>query len=313
MKRIDRMNLLDRIGRELQSRMTYSDIDVYLAGFGIDSRGHTPSTNSKWVYSKEVLAPAADETILKIADELGIEHGYSGPPGVDVTDSKFWLPGHFKLFLSHISAFKKQTALLRFALMDFGISGFVAHEDIEPTKEWLIEIEKALWSMDALAAILMPGFHESSWTDHETGIAIGRGVLVVPIRRGLDPYGFIGKFQGVPAHERSVMQVAEAVFKVLATNRKSKARMLDCLVDLLLLTTSTVDAKRKLHRLRQIDSIPQQHLEKIRTNAPKNEALMNSEEVVSTINELLTANEMETLQSVQPSTSWDEPPDELPF
>jgi hypothetical protein len=30
MKNIDKFNLIDQIGRELQSRMTYSDIDIYL-------------------------------------------------------------------------------------------------------------------------------------------------------------------------------------------------------------------------------------------------------------------------------------------
>jgi hypothetical protein len=51
-------------------------------------------------------------------------------------------------------------------LRSFGVSAFVAHENIEPTK-WQDEIEKALLSMNALAAILMPGFHESKWTDQE--------------------------------------------------------------------------------------------------------------------------------------------------
>ncbi len=36
MKKIDKFNLLDSIGRELQSRMTYADIDLYLKGFGIE-------------------------------------------------------------------------------------------------------------------------------------------------------------------------------------------------------------------------------------------------------------------------------------
>ena len=47
MRAIDRLNLLDRIGRELQSRMTYTDIDVYLAAFGVDTKKKTNSTNSK--------------------------------------------------------------------------------------------------------------------------------------------------------------------------------------------------------------------------------------------------------------------------
>jgi hypothetical protein len=76
MRQIDRLNLIDRIGRELQSRMTFSDIDIYLRGFGIDTRKKTPSVNSKWVYVKELLSDAADDVIFKLADELEIEQSF---------------------------------------------------------------------------------------------------------------------------------------------------------------------------------------------------------------------------------------------
>jgi hypothetical protein len=45
MKQIERMSLIDRIGRELQSRMTYGDIDIYLHGFGIDTSKQTSGVN----------------------------------------------------------------------------------------------------------------------------------------------------------------------------------------------------------------------------------------------------------------------------
>lgn len=57
--------------------------------------------------------------------------------------------------------------------------------------------------MDALAAILMPGFKESDWTDQEVGVAVGRGVLVIPIIRGLILYGLISKFQGMNDPEKT--------------------------------------------------------------------------------------------------------------
>jgi uncharacterized protein YfkK (UPF0435 family) len=76
MRKIDRMNLISKIGRELQSQMSYKDIDVYLQGFGIDSKKATSTINSKWVYVKELLASESDNTIIKIADELKIEHDY---------------------------------------------------------------------------------------------------------------------------------------------------------------------------------------------------------------------------------------------
>src|SRR5215471_3922914 len=54
MRGIDRHFLLDRIGRELQRRMTYEDIDRYLKGFGVDIRPKQTGYGSKWVYAKEL-------------------------------------------------------------------------------------------------------------------------------------------------------------------------------------------------------------------------------------------------------------------
>jgi hypothetical protein len=124
--------------------MTYSDIDLYLKGFGIDANAKSQgkSFGRKWVYSKEILAGEPDDIILSIASELEIEHPYGSSKRADVSDSRFWIPNYFWLFLSNVSSFKSQTAMFQKALRNYGISGFVAHEDIEPTKEWLTEIDK---------------------------------------------------------------------------------------------------------------------------------------------------------------------------
>ena len=131
--------------------------------------------------------------------------------------------------VSHLATFKKTAAALQSHLRKFGISAFVAHVDIEPTREWQDEIEAGLFSMDALAAILMPGFQESNWTDQEVGVAVGRGVLVVPIIRGLNPYGFIGKYQGLPANGKTVKEVAGTVFEILVSSSKTRGRLLNSL------------------------------------------------------------------------------------
>jgi len=312
MKNIDRFNLIDQIGRELQSRMTYSDIDIYLKGFGIDPRAKTEdkSYNSKWVYSKDILAGESDDVILSIADELELEHPYGSIKRVDLSDSKFWLPNHFRLFLSHLSSFKSQTSKLQKALKNFGISGFVAHEDIEPTKEWLTEIEKALFSMDALVAILMPGFHESNWTDHEVGVAVGRDVLVIPIRRGIDPYGFIGKYQGLQAKDKNVGQVASDIFSVILSNQKTKGRMIDCLVDQILLSGTVDDADRWLKLLGMVETLPERHGEKIIENFASNNIVSKSEIIRKSTNKLLKKHAMGPVPEFIQEAATD---DEIPF
>jgi hypothetical protein len=56
MRQIDRHSLVDKIARELQKRMTYDDIRVYLAGFKFEMGTTKGSYDSKWVYSKDLLA-----------------------------------------------------------------------------------------------------------------------------------------------------------------------------------------------------------------------------------------------------------------
>lgn len=108
-------------------------------------------------------------------------------------------------------------AVLKEELKLYGISCFVAHEDIHPTKEWQIEIENALDSMDAFVALLTDGFHDSLWTDQEMGFAFARGVPIVPVKLGKDPYGFIGKFQALSC---SWMTTAKEIVKILAKHER---------------------------------------------------------------------------------------------
>jgi TIR domain-containing protein len=110
---------------------------------------------------------------------------------------RIWGADGFRLFLSHKSEVKKETAVLKEKLQTFGVSCFLAHEDIHPTHEWQDEIENALASMDGFAALLTQGFHDSAWTDQEVGYALARGVPMIAVRLEKDPYGFIGKFQGL--------------------------------------------------------------------------------------------------------------------
>jgi hypothetical protein len=142
----------------------------------------------------------------------------------------FWTPGRFKLFLSHVSSSKQRAAALRQALTRFGISAFVAHETIDPGELWQREIEKALRTMDALAAILTPDFHASKWTDQEIGFALGRGAYVLPIRKGQVPYGFLGEVQGIQGEGKSVPAVADEVFLALARHHGTRERMHEVLV-----------------------------------------------------------------------------------
>ncbi len=308
MNNLERLSLIDRIGRELQSRMSYSDIDTYLAGHGVDIKKETSGTNSKWVYSKELLADTPPDTLLRIADELEVPHSYAVTSRKETVEAAFWAAGHFRLFLSHISSFKATIAKLQSALHRFGISAFVAHVDIEPTREWQDEIEAGLFSMDALAAVLMPGFPESKWTDQEVGVAVGRGALIVPIMRGLNPYGFIGKYQGLQAEGKTVTQVARSVFDILVTSPTTRNRMLTCFVDTAVQLADSDTAAERVECLRSLVGVPDTILERLRDGAAASAAFAAGR-ALDDLNALLRARGLgQVAQEASPHSDFDEVP-----
>ena len=165
------------------------------------------------------------------------------PPG-DVPS--FWQPGFFRLFITHVAASKAEAHQLKEVFAQYQIAAFVAHDDIEPTKEWQAEIERALRTMDALVAIISPGFLASRWCDQEVGIAIGRGKLIIPLRAGADPHGFLGKYQGLQAAGVDTRAVAAKIVEILIQNPLSAQRMAEALVDRLVSSWSYDTSKRTM-------------------------------------------------------------------
>lgn len=53
--------------------------------------------------------------------------------------------------------------------------------------------------MDLLCAIITPDFYMSKWCDQEVGIALGRAIPTISIKKGADPHGFIGRYQAIKA------------------------------------------------------------------------------------------------------------------
>lgn len=176
---------------------------------------------------------------------------------------RIWHERPFRLFLSHIAQFKVEVGQLKDDLDIFGVAAFVAHSDIEPGLEWQTEIEKALHSMHALAALLTPGFHDSRWTDQEVGVAIGRGTLIVPVRLGLDPYGFIGKQQGLPGDFGNVRGITSGLVDIILRNENTKKQMRDGLIYAFERAPSFVDAKALMSKIESLDYVSDEQLQRI--------------------------------------------------
>jgi len=156
--------------------------------------------------------------------------GRAVPVAAEDDVKRIWGVGGFRLFLSHVSSEKAQVGALKQHLSGLAVSAFVAHEDIEPSREWLREIDLALASAHALAALLTPGFHESRWTDQEIGIALGRGVTVIPVRLGIEPYGFIARQQALAGRLGNPKELAADIASLLSRNPHTAATRRSMLV-----------------------------------------------------------------------------------
>ncbi|WP_425062224.1 toll/interleukin-1 receptor domain-containing protein [Pyruvatibacter mobilis] len=223
MRPSERLQIIDRIARELQSRFTYADIDAYLGHYDI-LPPESVSINSKWVYSKEALRDSSPQVLAEIAADLEI----GALPAVLAAASPpdLWKGTQdVRLFISHISRDKEKAHRLKECLKPYSISGFVAHDDIEPTKAWQSEIEKALFSMEAFVSIHTVGFSKSNWTQQEIGCAIGRGTMMMSIRMGEDPTGFASRHQALSRGRKTAEQLALEICGILERDDRTSARL----------------------------------------------------------------------------------------
>lgn len=223
---------------------------------------------------------------------------------------RMWKPGYFRLFISHLSDYKVSASNLKECLQDYGIDGFVAHEDITPSKEWEQEIEAALFSLDALCAIVDPGFEKSNWCDQEVGIALGRKKMVFSIKKGKDPYGFFGKYQALPNLEIA-NDMAKELTKAICVNEFTRGEYFTKLVNLILNASSETIALGFIQVLSEAEYLDKQWVSLLHDNIVNNQTVMK-DNVLKAVNPLFLKYGLSELQIVIPSNSQDDDMD-LPF
>lgn len=285
LKPSERVRLIQRIA-DLLAAEEWSIIDLTLRQFGLSTLDNWSGTREEYIY--HLAADATDHILIDLAEHCSdaadrpragstaavtVSDNRAAPaltapvrPSIDdraapapaannraVVDAKFWKPGTFKLFVSHLAAERAYAGALQQALALRDVSCFVAHNDIEPALDWQNQIEAALATCDALAALLHPGFHDSKWCDQEIGYAMGRGVPVFAVRLGTDPYGFIGRFQGLNGQKAPVAAVARQLFELLCRYPQTQRVMAPILVEQFATSTSFADARAGMDRLEALE------------------------------------------------------------
>jgi len=273
-----RIKLIKEISKEL-GKEEWSIIDLTLDQLNFQTV-ETFSGNS-FEYVLQQVQNSTDEKILDLANHLniGIESNQS-----TLTPS-FWRDGYFNLFISHLASNKTIAQELKNELEKYGISGFVAHSDIEPTKEWQDEIELALRTSDALVALMIPKFHESNWTDQEIGLALGRDLLIIPVRMGQDPYGFIGKFQAIPFSD--TIQLATTIFDSLLKNKKTIKKMSQSIIYRFATSDSFLSAKKNILLVEKIETWDKQLIDSLESARQNNYQISSSFGVPERVNRII--------------------------
>lgn len=252
----ERIKIIAEAGRRLSGE-EWSLIDLTLSQFGLPTADAW--SGEKDAYVIEMASKASDDVIIALAHHIGFEVSTS-EPGIE---PPFWKGSHVRVFLSHLSAHRVFAAELKEAMEHYGLTAFVAHNDIEPTTEWQNEIATALSTCEVLIALMHDGFKESNWTDQEVGFAMGRGLPVISVRFDQDPYGFIGRFQAFNGNGKTADNLAKEIFDVLRKIKQTQRRMAEVLVARFESSFSFQNAKDNMTLLEELDTWSRNYSERI--------------------------------------------------
>ena len=192
-----------------------------------------------------------------------------------IKSADFWKDGYVKMFVSHLSSNRERMSAMKLSLANWGISAFIAHEDIEASREWRDEVEAGLESMDVLVAVVEPGFKESDWCVQEVGYALGRKIDIIPLRAGLDPFGFFGKYQGIQVKGKIPAKVSSEIAQTLLKKPQHRNRLLQSMSK----AFASLQSKNKTELITLLDSwsiITDQQLKVLLEQASLSEFEQNS-------------------------------------
>lgn len=187
--------------------------------------------------------------------------------------TEFWEEGYFRLFISHSSLIRDLAHELSEKFKEFAISAFVAHDDIEPAKEWQATIEDALQTCDGLIALLNDQFSSSKWTDQEVGICLGRHKIIIPVRLGIDPYGFMGKYQGLKGKGKSVPIIVDEVFSLLVKKEVASEKLSAAIVRMFCDSKNFIDTSNNWPKLEKVTYLDHKLLEQLRSAIANNDQI----------------------------------------
>ena len=254
---------LIRESATLLDKQDWSEIDLVLGEFGLPTEDVWQG--SKTAYVIAMLKDARDEVLVQLHQFLVGEAGGPRPAGRGP-----WTGDKLRVFCSHLAAHKDVVGAVSQELLPFGVEAFVAHDSIEPSRQWVQVIQNALADCDAMVVFLHPGFKDSFWCDQEVGWALARQRPILPLNYGTNPYGFLGQYQAQRCESASTTQVANFVMDWLIKTPSLHGRLAHSLVDALVNSHSWDFTRRVAPLLERIEVIDNDDLTRMEVAAREN-------------------------------------------
>jgi hypothetical protein len=145
----------------------------------------------------------------------------------------------------------------------YGIDVFLAHDDLEPSTEWALEIQSRILTCDVFVPLLTKRFPLSKWTDQETGMAVAAQKLVVPVKAGINPYGFIASRQAVTLDPEKVDGTCRKIVRAISRNLALQEPLLDGLIDMFAESFSFEEAGRCAELIGEFDGYSPQQVRRV--------------------------------------------------
>ncbi|PPB48046.1 hypothetical protein C4K88_16485 [Arthrobacter pityocampae] len=226
----EKLRLLRAVSEQMTS-MSLADLNMVLYEAGIaelpdhwegdDNYGPTDDDTKKRIAST-TLRDLTRAQLREISTAL--QQVFDAPEiGVFVEDES-----PLQLFASHLTTQQSFVKKVADALKTYGVTLFVAHEDVAVDDEWHTAIETSLQSVHGGVVFLLPRIIESAWCDQEVGWLLGRGVPVLGLKfSGQDPYGPFGKKQAQPVPSAATAEVVAASIMEWASKKPQLRQVLN--------------------------------------------------------------------------------------
>ncbi len=195
-----------------------------------------------------------------------------------------------EVFITYSTKDKIVAGEIKRALVDAGLTAFLAHEDIRPSEEFIPVILDSLSSCDVFVPIFTEHFRPSDWAAQETGYAFAKDKLIIPVsvsgRADNTPYGFVGKFHSLNLDPVKSYRGGEEVAETIVERGQEfpfKYRLVNGLIEKLAVSGSFDTAGTRADLLAKVADMDNEQVNKLFQAVSQNDQIYRSRSASSSL------------------------------